>query len=112
MHSDPFKEIEQLLRKKIDRKMSLFLLDSILSPDYLEVHVRMSQDHLLGRGGRKMTVEKLVKKKPYITLETNASETGSDTLSDSEWSVIETLFVKHPNLVKIWAPYRDPELME
>jgi len=59
-----------------------------------------------------MTVEKLVKKEPYITLETNVSETGSDTLSDSEWSVIETLFVKHPNLVKIWAPYRDPELME
>jgi hypothetical protein len=59
-----------------------------------------------------MTVEKSAEKKPYITMEFSASETESNTLSDFELSVVETLFVKHPNLYAIRAPYRDPELME
>jgi hypothetical protein len=50
--------------------------------------------------------------KPYITLEFSASENEPDALSDPEWRVLETLFVKHPNLCTVRAPYRDPELME
>jgi hypothetical protein len=72
----------------------------------------MPLGYLLGRGGLEMTEEKLAETKPYLTLEFSASENESDTLNDSEWNVIEALFDKHPNLVKIWAPYRDPELKE
>jgi hypothetical protein len=55
----------------------------------------------------KSTIEK-----PYLIFEFKASENEPDTLSQRELSVLETLFVKHPDLCAIKAPYRDPELME
>lgn len=68
-----------------------------------------------------MTYEKITEKKPYIVvetdgsemiLETNGSTNLSDTLNQLEWNVIEALFARHPELVKIWAPYRDPDIIE
>ena len=49
-------------------------------------------------------------KKPYLTLEFECSKNDSDTLTESEWIALETMFANHPSLVKIWAVYRDPEL--
>lgn len=68
-----------------------------------------------------MTDEKITEKKPYVVVETDGSEMVwetngsailSDTLNQLEWNAIEALFARHPELVKIWAPYRDPDIIE
>jgi len=59
-----------------------------------------------------MTVEKLAKEKTYIVLETDGTDTRTATISDSEWSAVEAIFENHPELIKIWCPYREPELIE
>jgi hypothetical protein len=63
----------------------------------------------------------LSEKKPYIAIETDAtgidwdaegSDGLGDTLTPREWKGIEALFVRHPTLIRISAPYRDPEIRE
>ncbi len=56
-----------------------------------------------------MTAVKTDEKKVYLTLEFDASKNDTDTLTESEWIVLENMFANHPSLVKIWAVYRDPE---
>ena len=60
-----------------------------------------------------------VEKKPYIIIETDATGINweisggnnlEDTLTPSEWETLEALFAKHPMLIKIGAPYRDPKI--
>jgi hypothetical protein len=46
---------------------------------------------------------------PYLVLEETPKEFQAPPLSDLEWKTIATIFKKHPELVKIWAPNRDPE---
>jgi hypothetical protein len=58
----------------------------------------------------KLTIRKKDEEKPYLTLDFECSQNDSDTLTESEWIVLENMFANHPSLVKIWAPYRDPEL--
>jgi hypothetical protein len=69
----------------------------------------------------KMPNNKKVEKKPYITIETDAtgidwntneSYNLQDTPTPREWKALEALFVRHPTLVRISAPYRDPEIKE
>jgi len=71
--------------------------------------------------GLKMPNNKKVEKKPYITIETDAtgidwntdgSDNFEDTLTPREWKTLETLFLRHPTLIRISAPYRDPEIGE
>jgi hypothetical protein len=66
-----------------------------------------------------MPINKKIEEKPYITIETDATgidwnTDGSDNLEDNltprEWNSLERLFVKHPTLIRINAPYRDPEI--
>jgi hypothetical protein len=45
---------------------------------------------------------------PYLVLEEN-SGLSEFKLSDEEWKTIMTIFKSHPELVKVWAPIRDPE---
>jgi len=68
-----------------------------------------------------MPNNKKVEKKPYITIETDAtgidwdtdgSDSLEDTLTPREWNALEALFVRHPTLIRIIAPYRDPEIKE
>lgn len=68
-----------------------------------------------------MAGKKVVEKRPYIEIETDAtgidwnndeSYNIQDTLTPREWKALEAIFVRHPTLVKIIAPYRDPETKE
>ena len=67
----------------------------------------------------KMPNMEKVEKRQYIMIETDATgidwETSEgnnleDTLTPSEWETLEALFAKHPMLIKIGAPYRDPKI--
>jgi len=45
----------------------------------------------------------------YLVLETTPDISWDSDLSDSEWRTVMAIFKNHPELVKIWAPLRDPE---
>lgn len=51
---------------------------------------------------------------PYLVLEERileekGTEFSGQSLSELEWRIVMTVFKNHPELVKIWAPMRDPE---
>jgi hypothetical protein len=48
----------------------------------------------------------MAKKKPYVVLETDGSNTKPHTLSDFEWAIIELIFKSHPELITVTCPDR------
>ena len=46
---------------------------------------------------------------PYLVVEETNREFPGTPLSDLEWRTLATIFKSHPELVKVWAPTRDPE---
>jgi len=57
------------------------------------------------------TKGKSLGKKPYIFIETDCSSVKEHELNNLEWAMLDELFQKHPALIAIRCPDRDPELM-
>lgn len=66
-----------------------------------------------------MANKKKLEKKIYLTLDYDATAIdwskdkvliSDENLSQAEWKSLEGVFTKHPTLIRITAPYRDPEL--